>query len=142
MGRLAKLSNTDYRSLAAFRFEIRKFLAFSEQAARSVGIEPQQHQLLLAVRGMCAETRPTIRLAAERLCVKHHTAVALVDKLERRGLLARERGSEDKREVLLRLTCEGEAMLRELSALHREQLQTVGPAMVSALQTILSLHTQ
>jgi DNA-binding MarR family transcriptional regulator len=142
MQTLAKLSNTDYRSLAAFRFEIRKFLAFSEQAARSVGIEPQQHQLLLAVRGMSSDARPTIRAAAERLCVKHHTAVALVDKLERRGLLMRERGSEDKREVLLRLTLEGEAMLRELSALHRDQLQTVGPAMVSALQTILGLHAQ
>ncbi|MET0283551.1 MAG: MarR family transcriptional regulator [Polyangiales bacterium] len=138
---MAKLSNTDYRSLAAFRFEIRKFLAFSEQAARSAGIEPQQHQLLLAVRGMSADARPTIRAVAERLCVKHHTAVGLVDKLEQRGLLMRERGSEDKREVLLRLTDEGEARLRDLSALHREQLRTVGPAMVQALQTILGLHT-
>ncbi len=138
-GSLAKITNTDYRSLAAFRFEIRKFLAFSEKAARSVGIEPQQHQLLLAVRGLSADTRPTIRSVAERLCVKHHTAVALVDKLEQRGLLTRERGSEDKREVLLRLTVEGEAMLRELSELHRDQLRTVGPAMVSALQTILGL---
>lgn len=140
MQTLAKISNADYRSLAAFRFEIRKFLAFSEQAARSVGIEPQQHQLLLAVRGLSADARPTIRMAAERLCVKHHTAVALVDKLERRGLLARERALDDRREVLLRLTPEGEAMLRELSALHRDQLRTVGPAMVSALQTILGLH--
>lgn len=137
---MAKISNTDYRSLAAFRFEIRKFLAFSERAARSVGIEPQQHQLLLALRGMASDARPTIRAAAERLCVKHHTAVALVDKLERRGLIARERSSVDKREVLLRLTSEGDAMLRELSTLHREQLRTVGPAMVDALQSILGLH--
>ncbi|HEY6881525.1 MAG TPA: MarR family transcriptional regulator [Polyangiales bacterium] len=138
---MAKISNADYRSLAAFRFEIRKFLAFSEQAARSAGIEPQQHQLLLAVRGLSADARPTIRMAAERLYVKHHTVVALVDKLERRGLLARERAADDRRAVLLRLTPEGDAMLRELSALHREQLRTVGPAMVSALQTILGLNT-
>jgi DNA-binding MarR family transcriptional regulator len=142
LGRLAKISTSDYRSLAAFRFEIRKFLAFSEQAARTAGIEPQQHQLLLAVRGLSADARPTIRMASERLCVKHHTAVALVDKLERRGLLQRERGSADKREVLLRLTTQGQALLRELSAVHREQLRTVGPAMVSALQTILGLHTE
>ncbi|HEX5659086.1 MAG TPA: MarR family winged helix-turn-helix transcriptional regulator [Polyangiales bacterium] len=137
---MGKISNTDYHSLAAFRFEIRKFLAFSEQAARSAGIEPQQHQLLLIVRSMSGDARPTIRLAADRLCVKHHTAVALVDKLERRRLLARERGSADKREVLLRLTAEGEEMLHELSSVHREQLRTVGPAMVSALQLILGLQ--
>lgn len=137
---MAKISNADYRSLAAFRFEIRKFLAFSEQAARSAGIEPQQHQLLLAVRGLSQDARPTIRMVSERLCVKHHTAVALVDKLESRGLLLRERGVEDKRQVLLRLTNEGEAVLRELSAIHREQLRTVGPAMVSALQMILGIQ--
>jgi DNA-binding MarR family transcriptional regulator len=137
---LAKISNTDYRSLAAFRFEIRKFLAFSEGAARTAGIEPQQHQLLLVVRGLPAGARPTIRVVSERLCVKHHTAVALVDKLEDRGLLLRERGSEDRREVLLRLTSKGDAMLRELSALHRAQLRTVGPAMVAALQSILGVR--
>jgi DNA-binding MarR family transcriptional regulator len=142
MHTLGKISNADYRSLAALRFEIRKFLAFSEQAARRVGIEPQQHQLLLVVRGLSADARPTIRSAADRLCVKHHTAVALVDKLERRGLLARERGSEDKREVLLSLTPAGDALLHELSALHREQLRTVGPAMVNALQMILGLPAE
>jgi DNA-binding MarR family transcriptional regulator len=139
---LAKLSTADYRSLAAFRFEIRKFLAFSEQAARGAGIEPQQHQLLLAVRGLSADASPTIRMVAERLCVKHHTVVALTDKLERRGLLARERGAEDKRTVLLKLTDAGEAMLRELTTLHRDQLRTVGPAMVQALQTILGLSAE
>jgi DNA-binding MarR family transcriptional regulator len=133
---MPKLSTADYRSLAAFRYEIRKFLSFSEQAAREVGIEPQQHQLLLAVRGLPEGTRPTIRAVAERLCVQHHTAVALVDRLEDRGLIARERNALDRREVLLRLTDAGAELLQELSALHREQLQTVGPAMLAALQTI------
>jgi DNA-binding MarR family transcriptional regulator len=137
---LTKISSADYRSLAAFRYEIRKFLAFSEGAARAAGIEPQQHQLLLTVRGLPVGARPTIRVISERLCVKHHTAVALVDKLERRGLLARERGSKDRREVLLKLTTEGDAMLRELSALHRAQLRTVGPGMVHALQGILGVR--
>jgi DNA-binding MarR family transcriptional regulator len=133
---MPKLSTADYRSLAAFRYEIRKFLSFSEQAAREVGIEPQQHQLLLAVRGLPEGTRPTIRAVAERLCVQHHTAVALVDRLEDRGLITRERNALDRREVLLRLTDAGAELLQELSALHREQLQTVGPEMLAALQTI------
>jgi DNA-binding MarR family transcriptional regulator len=134
---MASVSSTDYRSLAAFRYEIRKFLAFSERAARAAGIEPKQHQLLLSVRGLPKTARPTIGTIAERLCVQHHTAVALVDKLERRGLLRRERSSQDRREVLLRLTDDATALLRRLSAQHREQLQIVGPAMVAALQTIL-----
>ncbi len=134
---MPKISEADYRSLAAFRYEIRKFLAFSEQAARDAGIEPQQHQLLLAVRGLPADKRPTIRAAAERLCVQHHTAVALVDKLEARGLMLRERSSTDRREVLLRLTPAGQALLQRLSALHRAQLRGVGPTMVAALSTIL-----
>ena len=133
---MPKLSNADYRSLAAFRYEIRKFLSFSEQAAREAGIEPQQHQLLLAVRGLPESLRPTIRTISERLCVQHHTAVALVDKLEARGLLQRERSTLDRREVLLRLTEDGAELLRGLSARHRQQLQTVGPALLHALQTI------
>jgi DNA-binding MarR family transcriptional regulator len=135
---MPRISNADYRSLASFRYEIRKFLAFSEQAAREAGIEPQQHQLLLAVRGLPEGTRPTIRAVAERLCVQHHTTVALVDKLEDRGLVERERSSVDRREVLLRLTAEGEDMLRSLSAIHRQQLRTVGPGMLAALQTIVA----
>jgi DNA-binding MarR family transcriptional regulator len=139
---MSKLSTSDYRSLAAFRHEIRKFLAFSEQAAREAGIEPQQHQLLLAVRGLPEGTRPTIRAVAERLCVQHHTTVALVDKLEARGLLERQRSAVDRREVLLQLTAEGQEVLRGLSALHRQQLRTVGPELLSALQAISAGHAR
>jgi DNA-binding MarR family transcriptional regulator len=134
---LPRISPADYRSLAAFRYAIRKFLAFSEQAARAAGIEPQQHQLLLAIRGLPEPLRPTIRAISERLCVKHHSTVALVDKLELRGLLRRERSARDRREVLLHLTPAGEAVLRQLSVLHRQQLRTVGPAMVNVLQNIV-----
>jgi DNA-binding MarR family transcriptional regulator len=140
--RPSSVSITDYRALAALRYELRKFLAFSERAARAAGIEPQQHQLLLALRGLPEGARPTIGVVAERLCVQHHTTVALVDKLEERGLLLRERGSEDRREVLLRLTPSGEAVLRRLSAIHRKQLRTVGPAMVGALGAILGPRGQ
>lgn len=136
---MPRITLADYRALAAFRHEIRRFISFSEQAARDAGIEPQQHQLLLAVRGLPEDMRPTIGAIAERLCVQHHTAVALVDKLEARGLLQRERGEEDRREVLLRVTRDGEALLRALSALHRQQLETVGPNMVRALERVLEL---
>jgi DNA-binding MarR family transcriptional regulator len=133
----ARVTLGDYRALAAFRYELRRFLAFSEQAARTAGIEPQQHQLLLAIGGLPLGGRPNIRTLAERLCVQHHTTVALVDKLEERGLVTRERSTEDKREVLVRLTSEGAKLLRELSRLHRQRLQTVGPEMVAALSGIL-----
>jgi DNA-binding MarR family transcriptional regulator len=134
---MPKLSSTDYRLLAAFRYEVRKFLAFSEHAARDTGVEPQQHQFLLALRGLPEGARPTIGTVAERLCVQHHTAVALVDKLELQGFLRRERNKADKREVLLSLTSEGELLLGRLSSLHRQQLGVVGPAMVNALQELL-----
>ena len=136
---MSRISSSDYRALAAFRHEIRKFLAFSEQAAREAGIEPQQHQLLLAVRGLPEGSRPTIGAIAARLCVKHHTVVALVDKLEAGGLIERDRSTEDRREVLLRVTRDGEALLRGLSSLHRDQLQTAGPQMIRALQEIVGL---
>jgi DNA-binding MarR family transcriptional regulator len=139
---VSRISLNDYRSLAALRYEIRKFLAFSEQAARDAGIEPQQHQLLLAVRGLPDGMNPTVGAVAERLCVQHHTAVALVDKLEARGFLRRERGLVDRRQVMLRLTPAGDAVLRKLSALHREQLWTVGPEMARALQGILGPVTE
>ena len=132
-----RVTVADQRALAAFRYELRRFLAFSEQAARAAGIEPQQHQLLLAVGGLPLKQRPNIRTLAERLCVQHHTAVALVDKLCERGLVRRERSLEDKREVLVRLTEPGSELLQELSRQHRQQLRSVGPEMVAALAAIL-----
>lgn len=123
--------------LAAFRYEIRRFLAFSERAARDAGIEPQQHQLLLAVHGLPSGTRPTIRAVAERLCVQHHSAVALVDKLERTALIERRRSLQDRREVLLRLTPAGVELLQKLSILHRERLRSSGSELLAALGSVL-----
>jgi DNA-binding MarR family transcriptional regulator len=139
---MAKLGLKDFRALAAFRYEIRKFLSFSEAAARAAGIEPQQHQLLLALHGLPADSRPTIGTVAERLCLKHHTTVALVDKLELRELVTRERSPTDRREVLVRLTTNGLALLATLSDLHREQLGNVGPRMVTALTEIVASYSE
>ncbi len=135
---MSKINLADYRALAQFRFEIRKFLAFSEGAARSAGIEPQQHQALLAIKGLPTGIEPTIGALAERLCVQHHTAVALVDKLEERGWAKRQRATSDRREVLLTLTAKGSALLAKLSAVHRDQLGAVGANMVAALEVIVS----
>lgn len=137
MKAMTRLNLKDYRALARFRYEIRRFLAFSERAAREAGIEPQQHQALLSLHGLPMERRPTIGTLAERLCVEHHTAVALVDKLCKRQFVVRERSEEDKREVLVRLTPEGLMVLKELSAVHKEQLRRVGPEMVRALTVVL-----
>jgi DNA-binding MarR family transcriptional regulator len=135
---MSRLGDEDYRRLSNFRFEIRKFLSFSEHAARGAGIEPQQHQLLLSVKGLPEELRPTIGVLADRLCVQHHTAVALVDKLEQRELVRRERSDVDRREVHVLLTAAGAALLRRLSALHKAQLRKVAPQMVEALTAILA----
>jgi DNA-binding MarR family transcriptional regulator len=134
---MKRVALKDYRALAAFRYEIRRFLAFSERAARAAGIEPQQHQALLALHGLPEGLRPTIGTLAERLCVEHHTAVAIVDKVVEKGLAVRERSLEDKREVLVRMTPSGAKLLQALSAMHREQLGTVGAEMVAALSTVL-----
>jgi len=128
---------SDYRALAAFRYEIRRFLAWSEQTARAAELEPQQHQLLLALRGLPDGREPTIGAVAERLCVEHHTAVALVDKLEARGFVERERSVEDRRKVLLRLRPAGKKKLAELSRKHKAQLATTGEPLLAALKTIL-----
>ena len=131
-------SRADYRALAEFRYQIRRFVSFSEKAARAAGIEPQQHQALLALKGLPEGQRPTIKTVSERLCVQHHSAVALVDNLEARGLVRRERSPLDRREVLVVLTPAGDQLLRRLSGLHREQLRTAGAILVGALAPLLS----
>ena len=132
-------SLVEYRALAELRYQIRCFLRFSEDAARAARIEPQQHQLLLAIKGLPGDRAPTIKALAERLCVKHHTTVALVDRLEARALVRRERNAADRREILLRLTPAGERLLRKLSVLHREQLRTIAPVLVEALTALTAI---
>jgi DNA-binding MarR family transcriptional regulator len=131
------LTPSEYRALAEFRYQIRAFLRFSERAARSHGLEPQQHQLLLACKGLPSAERPTIGTLARRLCVEHHTAVALVDKLVAAGFVRRVPSLSDRREVLVEITRRGESLLAELSAIHRDQLATVGPELLKALSSVL-----
>jgi DNA-binding MarR family transcriptional regulator len=132
------LTPRDFESLAEFRHQIRRFLRFSERAARDAGLEPRQHQLLLAVKGLPFNVRPRIAEVAERLQIHHHSAVELVNRLEARGFVRRERGSEDRREVLLQLTPKGEKVLKELSLYHREELRSQGPALLDVLQQLIA----
>ena len=132
------LTREQYRELAEFRRQIRRFLHFSESTAKEHGIEPQQHQLLLAVHGLPEDVKPTIREISSRLFIQHHSAVELVNRLERTGAIARHPGTDDKREVLIRLTPAGRAILRKLAMAHRTELERNGPELATALKTILT----
>ena len=131
------LSLEQYRDLAEFRRQIRKFLHFSEATTREHGIEPQQHQLLLAIQGLPEGVKPTIREIASRLFIQHHSAVELVNRLESAGAIARRPGAEDRREVWIRLTPAGRAILRKLAIEHRTELERAGPELARALHSVL-----
>jgi DNA-binding MarR family transcriptional regulator len=133
-----KLALNAYQSLAEFRHLIRRYLRFSEAAVRNAGLEPRQYQLLLALKGLPQQVRPRIAELAERLQIQHHSAVELADRLEAGGLVRRERGREDRREVLLRLTSKGERVLRELVLYHRAELASRGPALITSLRRVLN----
>jgi DNA-binding MarR family transcriptional regulator len=130
------LSLSDYQALAAFRYQIRRFLHFSEAAARDEGLEPQQHQILLAIRAL-EDGGPTVGALASHLLIQHHSAVGLVDRLAGRGLVERIRGGEDRRQVRVRLTPEADDKLRRLSAQHRAELRNSGPVLVAALAELI-----
>src|ERR1700684_3852258 len=109
------LPSTDYESIAELRYQIRRYLRFSEEASRAAGLEPRQYQLMLALKGLPRGTRPRIGELAERLQIQHHSTVELVNRLTVGGYVRRHRGGEDRREVLLSLTPKGEKILRTLS---------------------------
>ena len=135
-----RLRQPDYQSLADLRYEIRKFLHFSEQAARAAGVEPHQHQFMLALKGLPKGVRPRIGELAERLQIRHHSAVELVNRLSAGGYIRRHRAEDDRREVLLALTPGGERALRELSLHHRHELRLRGPALVAALKRAMQVR--
>jgi DNA-binding MarR family transcriptional regulator len=130
------MNATGYRTLAEFRYQIRKFLAFSEAAAKEHGLNSQQHQLLLALKGLPRGAAPTISVLAERLQLRHHTTVELVDRLCASGYIKRETGATDRREVHPRITARGESLLRRLTAIHNKELKTSGPILLGTLQKL------
>ncbi len=98
------LSKTEYEVLAEFRFALRRFTRFSDSALEEVGLTPQQHQALLAIRGFPGREQVTIGELAERLQIKHHSAVGLVNRLEAEGLIDRSTAPHDRRMVFISLT--------------------------------------
>jgi DNA-binding MarR family transcriptional regulator len=135
----ADISSSEYKALAEFRYQIRAFLCFSENAARAAGVEPQQHQLMLAVRA-AAPAAATIRYLAGRLQLRHHSVVGLVDRLEGAGLVRRKRSDADRRSAEVQLTIKGSKLLGELSMHHRRELQSAIPALIRSLTLIQQEH--
>ena len=127
----------NFQAMAEFRYQIRRFLRFSEHAARQAGLEPQQHQLLLVVKGLPPGVNPTIGALAERMQLKHHSTVGLIDRLVDRGFLVRLRATDDRRQVLVKLTQDGEDRVRHIAMHHVDELQLTGPRFVNVLQSLL-----
>jgi DNA-binding MarR family transcriptional regulator len=130
------LDQSEYRKLEEFRFQIRRFLKFSESAARSAGIEPQQHQALLVLKAVPEGGLPTIGYLAERLFVKHHSAVGMVNRLQAMGLLTRRPSSEDARQVFIQLTKKGIRVLHSLSVSHQTELREMSSKLTRALRAL------
>jgi DNA-binding MarR family transcriptional regulator len=135
-GDATRLDSHEYAMLAAFRYALRGFMHFSETAAAGVGLTAQHYQAMLVVRGCPADRRITINDLAQQLLIRHNSAVGLVDRLHRQGLVAREPSPLDGRKVHLRLTAKGERVLERLASVHREELSRIGPQLRQLLQQI------
>lgn len=122
-----KVTQAEYETLADLRYSLRQFLRFSEEAAHSAGIRPQHHQALLAIKAAAGNHGIRVGELAERLQVRHHSAVGLIDRLVCRGLVVRKQNGADRRQVQLALTSRGDKTLEKLSAVNKEQLRRVGP---------------
>jgi DNA-binding MarR family transcriptional regulator len=127
-------------TLAEFRFELRKFLQFSESASIDAGLQPQQHQLLLQVAGAAEGTPVTIAYAASRLGLRHNSTVELVDRSEHEELIERTIDKDDKRRAILRLTRKGRQVLQKLSGDHARELNEMAPRLVRSLRRV-QLHS-
>jgi len=130
------ITKAHYEMLAEWRYALRQFLRFSESAARAAGLTPQQHQAMLVIKGFPGRDRITIGELAERLQIRHHSAVGLADRLVRDKYARRVPDRTDRRQVRLALTTRGEAVLATLSATHREQLRRIGPQINRLLESL------
>ncbi len=124
----AQLTKAEYEALAAFRYALRRFLRFSEQTAREAGVTPQQHQVLLAIKGFPGRESATISELAERLQMQQHSMVGLIDRIEAQGLVRREAGTTDRRQVYVCLMPAGETLLYKLALIHRQELRRMREA--------------
>jgi DNA-binding MarR family transcriptional regulator len=132
----ARVLQKDYERLADFRYALRRFLEFSQSAAKAAGLTPQQHQALLAIKGHRGTLGMTVGELAARLIVRHHSAVELIDRLVEAGLIVRQVDPEDGRRARLVLTGTAEALLESLSASHLEELRRAGPELERLLTAV------
>ena len=132
-----KITDGEYHALSQLRFLIRKFLQEGDATARDAGLEPQQYLLLLGIRGLQAGQEPSIRALADRLSLRHHSTVELIDRLEAHGLVKRARGREDRRQVLVSLQPRGEKLLEKVVAKRIVELRSHGHALVAAISKLL-----
>lgn len=132
-----KITSSEYQALAELRYRIRRFLREGDATALSEGLEPQQYQMLLAVRGLKVGETSTVGTLAERLAIKHHSAVELIDRLERRGFVKRFRDKEDRRQVHVSLLPRGEKALAGVVKERISELRASGDALVRAIETLL-----
>jgi DNA-binding MarR family transcriptional regulator len=133
----AGIKTEEYRALAELRYRIRHFLSEGDAAARAAGLEPQQYLLLLMIRGLPSGKQATIRTLAERLALKHHSAVELIDRLEAHGYVRRSRGRDDRRRVLVSLLSRGERMLEDVARQRINELRSYGHQLVRAIDQLL-----
>ena len=133
-----RLTKADYELLAAFRYALRKFLGFSENAAIANGVSPQQYQTLLAIEGFPGRNWVTVGELAKQMRIAHHSAVGMVDRMEGLGLLKRASSEQDRRRVQVSLTRKGHYILEKLYRIHRAELRSVGPQLAALLQKAAS----
>ncbi len=124
------LTKQDFEALARFRFGIRRYLRFSEETVRSHGVTPQHYQLLLALKGFPGREWATVRELAERLQLRHHSVVELVNRAQKQGLVDRAGHPDDARVVRVLLTEDGDRILARLSALHRDELRRMDQTLI------------
>jgi DNA-binding MarR family transcriptional regulator len=127
------LSEPEYLALGEFRYQLRRFLRNMEEATRQLGANPQQYQLILAIKGLPEKMEPTISRLAERMQLNHNSMVELADRCEEQNLVRRSRSSTDRRQVKLCILPDGETLLRELGVAARQELRETGPILVEAI---------
>ena len=138
----AEITTDEYRALAELRYRIRHFLREGDAVAQAAGLEPQQYLLLLAIRGLPPGEEATIRTLAERLVLKHHSTVELIDRLETHGYVRRSRGRDDRRRVMVSLLPRGERLLEQVARHRIGELRSNGHALVRAIDQLLQKPPQ
>ena len=131
------LTNTEYKALSEFRYQLRRYLRFMEGHARNAGLQPQQYQLLLSIKGLPDGKVPRISILAERMQLNHNTLVELAERCEKRGWITRTRSVSDRRQVTLAITPKGEVVLREQASVSRQELRTIGPVLSESLLRLI-----